>query len=337
MAIVAQQTTLAVTRERGYWYGGFTAMASPCEVLSRADGVDAQKQLEAIAGEAWRIERKYSRYLPGNIVDRINSASGDTIEVDEETAKLLDFSVTLYEMSDGLFDVTSGVLREVWRFDGSNNVPRKADVARVLERVGWHRVTWNRPYLTMAAGMQIDFGGVAKEYAVDRAAALAAEIDDAACLVNFGGDLAAVGSASNSVPWSVGIESLAPGAAVPFKRIRLTRGGLATSGDARRYLIKDGQRLGHILDPRTGWPVECAPRSVTAAADTCTAAGMLSTLAMLQGPGAEQFLDQANVRHWCVRADGDGTASAERCGISARPKDYCPESRLTISHTGWQK
>lgn len=334
---MAQPTTLTVTRERDYWRGGFTAMASPCEVLSRADGAAAQKQLEAIAGEAWRIEQKYSRYLPGNIVDRINSASGDTIEVDEETSKLLDFSVTLYEMSDGLFDVTSGVLREVWRFDGSSNVPRRAAVKRVLKRVGWHRVTWNHPYLTMAAGMQIDFGGVAKEYAVDRAAALAAEIDDSACLVNFGGDLAAVSSIAKSAPWSVGIESLSPGAAVPFRRIRLARGGLATSGDARRYLMKGGRRLGHILDPRTGWPVTDAPRSVTVAAATCTAAGMLSTLAMLQGNGAEEFLEQANVRHWCMPANEDGTAGAKRCGFSGRPKDYCPESHLTISHTGWQK
>ena len=334
---MAQPTTLTVTRERDYWRGGFTAMASPCEVLSRADSALAQKQLEAVAGEAWRIEQKYSRYLPGNIVDRINSASGQTVEVDEETAKLLDFSVTLYEMSDGLFDVTSGVLREVWSFDGSNNVPRRADVRRVLKRVGWHRVTWNRPYLAMAAGMQIDFGGVAKEYAVDRAAALAADIDGSACLVNFGGDIAAVGSATKSVAWSVGIESLSPGAAVPFRRIRLTRGGLATSGDARRYLMKNGRRLGHILDPRTGWPVTDAPRSVTVAGDTCTAAGMLSTLAMLQGNGAEEFLDQANVRHWCVRQDEDGTAGVKRCGFNARPKDYCPDSHLTVSHTGWQK
>ena len=243
-------------------------MASPCELLTRADGSTAERQLAAVAREAWRIERKYSRYLPGNIVDRINSAAGEPIEVDEETADLLDFSATLYELSGGLFDVTSGVLREVWNFDGSDRVPRAAEVARVLERVGWHRVTWNRPQLTMAPGMQIDFGGVAKEYAVDRAAALAAELDGAPCLVNFGGDLSAVGAAADAPPWTVGIESLSPGAAAPFRRIRLARGGLATSGDARRYLLGDGQRLSHILDPRTGWPIRDAPRSVTVAADT---------------------------------------------------------------------
>lgn len=273
-------------------------MGSPCQVLSRAPLSMAQRQLEAVAEEAWRIEQKYSRYLAGNVVDRINSAGGEPVEVDEETANLLDFSGMLHGLSGGSFDITSGVLREVWNFDGSDRVPRDADVRRVLQRVGWHRLAWDRPLLTMAPGMQIDLGGVAKEYAVDKAAALAAAIDDAPCLVNFGGDLAAVG---NGEPWMVGIESLDPGAAAPFRRIRLARGGLATSGDARRYLMKDGVRLGHILDPRTGWPVTDAPRSVTVAADTCTAAGMLSTLAMLQGAGAERFLARQDVRSWCLR------------------------------------
>ncbi len=76
---------------------------------------------------------------------------------------------------------------------------------------------------------------------------------------------------------------------------------LATSGDARRFLLKVGVRCSHILDPRSGWPVEGAPRSVTVAGDTCTRAGMLSTLAMLKGYTAEAFLDGEGVRYWCRR------------------------------------
>jgi thiamine biosynthesis lipoprotein len=311
MVAAARQATLAVRQHRGYCSGEFTAMASPCRFLSRARRSTARRQLEAVANEAWRIEEKFSRYLRGNIVDRINSADGDTVEVDGETARLLDFSTTLYTLSDGLFDITSGVLREAWNFDGSDRLPRDSDVQRILQRVGWHKVRWDPPRLAMAPGMQLDFGGVAKEYAVDRAAALAAALDDAPCLVNFGGDLAAAGAAEGE-PWMVGIESLHPGAATPFKRIRLARGGLATSGDARRYLLKDGARLGHILDPRTGWPVAGAPGSVTVAADTCTAAGMLSTLAMLEGAGAERFLERQGVRSWCIRPEAPESAAAAR-------------------------
>jgi thiamine biosynthesis lipoprotein len=80
--------------------------------------------------------------------------------------------------------------------------------------------------------------------------------------------------------------------------IGLERGGLATSGDARRFLLADGKRYSHILDARTGWPVVGAPRAVTVAADTCTQAGTLTTLAMLQGPQAQSFLTAQGVRYW---------------------------------------
>lgn len=87
-------------------------MASPCQVLSKAARATAQKQLEAAAAEAWRIEAKFSRYRAGNVVDRINSAGGASVAVDEETADLLDFAATLHRLSDGRFDISSGVDRK---------------------------------------------------------------------------------------------------------------------------------------------------------------------------------------------------------------------------------
>ena len=84
--------------------------------------------------------------------------------------------------------------------------------------------------------------------------------------------------------------------------IALAAGALATSGDARRFVESGGVRYGHILDPTTGWPVAGAPTSVTVAADTCVQAGMLSTFAMLEGEGAEAFLETEGVRYWCERA-----------------------------------
>jgi thiamine biosynthesis lipoprotein len=80
--------------------------------------------------------------------------------------------------------------------------------------------------------------------------------------------------------------------------LQLEHGALATSGDSRRFLLKDGVRYGHVLDPRTGWPVAGAPRSVTVAASSCTEAGLLSTLALLQGPRAAGYLNEQGVRYW---------------------------------------
>jgi thiamine biosynthesis lipoprotein len=289
-----------MTRRPYGWLGEFSAMASPCEVLVVGlSGRDAEHLTRAVASEAERIERKFSRYRKDNIVDRINRSRSRPIAVDAETARLLDYADQLYRLSSGRFDITSGTLRRAWRFDGGTHIPRPDEVAELMRLVGWHRVDWHPPRLRMPPGMEIDFGGIGKEYAVDRAAMIAAEIHGN-CLINFGGDLVARGGGIDDGGWTIGIEGITANR-VPARRIRLERGALATSGDAHRFVIRDGKRLGHILDPRTGWPVEGAPRSVTVAAPTCTEAGMLATFAMLHGENAESFLDREGARYWCLR------------------------------------
>lgn len=293
---------IRISKGDGYWRGQFLAMASPCEVLSESsDAAEAERLTSLAATEVWRIEDKFSRYLDGNIIDRINRAAGTAIELDDETANLIDFAVTLNELSDGRFDITSGVLRRCWTFDGSDRLPTTDQVANVMESVGWQRVSWRRPELRLNEGMEIDLGGIGKEYAVDQAAALLRAQAPTSCLINLGGDLAVTVPPSGFEHWHIGIESLCGDSAIPANLLNLRVGALATSGDARRFLARDGIRFSHILDPKTGWPVPDAPHSITVAADTCTQAGMLCTLAMLEGQGAEAFLEAQELRFWCSR------------------------------------
>jgi thiamine biosynthesis lipoprotein len=221
------------------------------------------------------------------------------VEVDDETAQLLDFAHTLYELSEGGFDITSGVLREAWIFDGSDRVPSQQRIEQALQRVGWQRVSWTKPNLQMPAAMEIDLGGIGKEYAVDRCAEIIRKEGTVPCLVNFGGDLAATLAPTQRRNWKVAIEGDTLNE--PERLLNLKEGALATSGDARRFLLQDGVRYGHILDPATGWPVTDAPHSVTVAARSCTEAGMISTLAMLKGGDAEQFLKSQQLTYWCRR------------------------------------
>ncbi len=275
-------------------------MGSPCELLCEADSSDEATELADLAArEAWRIEDKLSRYVSDNIVAQINSANGQPVEVDDETADLLSFAETLYTLSDGCFDITSGVMRRVWVFDGSDNIPSTKQVARLLSLVGWDKVSWRRPILQLPKGMEIDLGGVGKEYAVDRTVQILREHSEVPCLVNFGGDLAVTAPPQLRATWLVGIENSESGGA--DKLVELRHGALATSGDARRFLLKDGVRYSHVIDPRSGWPVIDAANSITVAADTCTQAGMLSTLAMLKGRDAESFLDDQAEQYWCRR------------------------------------
>ena len=153
----------------------------------------------------------------------------------------------------------------------------------------------------MIAGMELDLGGIGKEYAVDRCARLLIEYTHVNALINFGGDIYVTGPRRDGRPWHVAIEQLRNDPQADTTVVQLLRGGIATSGDAHRFLLKDGIRYSHILDPRTGWPVRDAPRSVTVVANTCTEAGMLATFAMLQGNDAEAFLEQQQVMYWCLR------------------------------------
>lgn len=297
--VAAAEEKATLTRASGFFAGRFAAMASPCEVLIETDDPGLAERLLAVAlREARRIEKKYSRYLQGNIIDRINRGDGHAVEVDAETANLLDYADRCHRLSDGLFDITSGVLRRAWKFDGSDNLPSAETVAALIDKVGWDRIRWERPRITLQPGMEIDLGGIGKEYAVDSTVQLLKQHTDASLVVNYGGDLHVTAPRRDGRPWVIGVEDPRRGGSSPARNLTLSRGGVATSGDARRFLLKDGVRYGHILDPRTGWPVPDACPSVTVVAGSCLEAGMLATFAILQGRKAEEFLAAQGVVYW---------------------------------------
>jgi len=279
---------------------GFTAMASPCEVLLPSMSRHAALEIGTVAAqEAWRVEKKYSRYRDDSVTAWIHENRGTAIEVDEETASLIAFASQCFDLSDGLFDITSGVLRRVWTFDGSDRIPEAAAIERLLRVVGFDKLQWQSPRLLLPAEMELDFGGIGKEYAVDRAYQLLAARTRTPFLVNFGGDLRANRPPPHG-PWQVGIERPDTDREATLV-LDLEHGALATSGDSRRYLLKDGIRYGHILNPLTGWPAPDSPRSITVAASSCTEAGLLSTVALLHGAEAQAYLEEQGVRYWLLK------------------------------------
>ena len=288
---------IELKKENDFWKGSFMAMASPCDVLMEVEDESlAQEILNAVANEASRIEDKFSRYKKDNIIFKINHSNGDVVAIDDETSRLFDFANELFEISEGLFDVTSGVLRQCWKFDGSDNVPEKKQVKKILKNIGWQKVSRETDTVTLPEGMEIDLGGLGKEYAVDRCVQIARQKTKQSVLINFGGDLAMTTARKNNAFWSVG--RLVMGSDEACGLFQLYSGAIATSGDANRYLLKDGVRYSHILNPVSGWSVVDAPHTVSVAAPTCIEAGMMSTLAMLQGGRAEDFLKLQEVDYW---------------------------------------
>jgi thiamine biosynthesis lipoprotein len=298
----------------------FRAMGSPCAVrIHPRRGLDAAGVAAAARAEVERLERKYSRYLDDSLASRINRSAGDAagIEVDGETAALLDYAAAAFAASDGLFDISSGPLRRAWKLH-SDRLPEPAEIEAALACVGFHRVRWRRPRIALpVSGMELDFGGYVKEYAADRAAALCRRLGARGGLVDLGGDLAVVGPHPDGSPWRIGIrDPHAPERALAC--IGLVSGGIATSGDYERFLLVDGRRYGHILDPTTGWPVS-GLTSATAAAERCLVAGTATTVALLRGAAGTRWLAELGLPHLWVDADGNtgGTLQAPR---SERPQ-----------------
>ena len=284
----------------------FEAMGSPCEIQLFAEHREEAERIAGVAiADVARLEALYSRYREDSLLSTINrvAAAGGSITVDEETAGLLNYADTCHAQSGGLFDISSGILRRAWRFD-RGQLPDASLISDLLDKVGWRKVRWNPPVLEFPIpGMEIDFGGVVKEYAVDRAAALCSTEGIRHGVVNLGGDIKVIGPRADGSPWRIGIRHPRREGAV-IKSLLMTEGALATSGDYERCIQLNGIRYGHILNPRTGWPVRHMA-AVSVVGDFCVVAGSASTIAMLREEGASAWLKELGLPHLWVDTQGN--------------------------------
>jgi len=283
----------------------FKAMACPCEIQIVAPGeVVAQAASARAVAEVQRIENKYSRYRPDSIISRINRAagSGKAVSCDDETQWLLGFADTLFAASDGLFDITAGILRQAWNFSVPR-VPSAEELAPLLEKIDWSLVERSGRKVSLPlAGMEIDFGGFGKEYAADRAAdALIAE-GVTSGYVNLGGDIRVIGPQPDGQPWVIGVQN--PRAKEQIvASIPLYDGGLATSGDYEKFFEVDGCRYCHVLNPKSGLPVRFW-QSVSIQAPRALAAGSATTIAMLKERDGVEFLKNTGFVYLAIDNSG---------------------------------
>jgi FAD:protein FMN transferase len=283
----------------------FRAMASPCELhLADLARADAREIAQRCIDEVVRVESKYSRYREDSVVSRINAAAGSShrVKVDPETLSLLDFAATLHRESEGRFDITSGILRRAWNFHDAR-IPSEAALRELLPLIDATAIELCTGDVRLTKpGMEIDFGGFGKEYAADRAAAIAESLGARHGFVNLGGDLRAIGPRADGSPWSIGIQHPRDPQAT-IAHIALSHGALATSGDYERFFERDGQRYCHILDPRTGMSAQYW-QSISVLGAVCVAAGALATIAMLRGDDAIEFLNAQATAYLAIRHDG---------------------------------
>lgn len=288
----------------------FRAMGTRCSIQFACEDPERGRAYEQ-AAKGWvdAFEAKYSRFRPDSLVSRINAAAGrEWVSVDAEMESLLDLCDTLHGMTRGILDPTMLPLIRLWDYKAQcPEIPDEGRIAAAMRLTGWHKVQRapGRVFLP-AEGMSLDFGGFGKEYAVDMVAMIAANHGITDVLVDFGHDLRALGQPPGVDCWHVGLEDPdRPGSY--SERIGVTGKGVASSGDYLRCFVIDGRRYGHIIDPRTGWPVANGCTQATVIADTCLQAGVLSTTAFVLGhkdgiefiqgfPGAEGLLVTTGAR-----------------------------------------
>lgn len=276
------------------WQHQFSVMGGPAQLLLHSDD-RALFELAAEKAEALarHYEQKYSRYRDDSVLMQINRSDGTKISVDDETAAILHFADQAYQISEGLFDVTSGVLRRIWNFSTAQ-MPTAKQVTDILPLVSWSKVHWQAPYLTLPIGMELDLGGLVKEYAVDAIADALRALNVRHGLISLAGDIAVIGPPSDKAAWPVAISD--PDQPTRAKaQLDLFDGALASSGDYERFFIHNGQRYCHILNPFTGMPAQ-GVAGVSVQAPRCIVAGTLSTIAMLKGPVAgREFLQSTGM------------------------------------------
>jgi thiamine biosynthesis lipoprotein len=264
----------------------FHAMGTLCSVRFRLGDTQAAIRF-SLAAIDWvsRFESRFSRFRTDSVISEINrAAGGGWVEVDEETDHLLDVAGDMHQRTNGIVDASLLPLLKVWDWKTvRERIPERREVTETMRLCGWHRVE-RRPGAVRLplAGMGLDFGGFGKEYAVDMVARLAREHGIRDALIDFGRDLFALGGNGAHPFWHVGIEDgNHPGQC--WGGLAVTDVAVCASGDYHRHFQHGGVRYGHILDPRTGWPVANGMRAVTVIAPSCLDAGAYSTAVFVLG------------------------------------------------------
>ena len=224
-----------------------------------------------------------SEWKPASPISQVDAAAGQhAVEVPAELRELIERSIRYSEMTEGTFDVTWRGMGNIWHFDDTFAVPSAAAVAKARKNIDYRaiQIEGNRIYLPK--GTNIGSGGIAKGYAVDRAARVLADAGFTDSLVDGGGDVLASGT-HNGDPWRLGIQDPRREHGQILGVVDVSNRALVTSGDYERFRIVNGVRYHHIIDPRTGYPAN-ASISVTVMAKTAEQGVVLAKGVFILGP-----------------------------------------------------
>lgn len=275
-------------------------------------GVMSQDLLDEGIELCAKYEQMLSRTLPDSDVSRINAARGAPTEVDWCTADVIAKALSYCEASEGLFDITIGAVSELWDFT-EGIVPSAEQIERALPHVGWECVDVTDSTVTLAdPEARIDLGGIAKGYIADRLIELFERGGSTSAFVNLGGNVHVLGAKPYGTPWRIGVrDPEGESDEQVVAQVESTGGSVVTSGLYERSFELDGQRYWHILDPRTGWPVQTSIASASIySRDSLDGDGYTKPLFMWGADRRQAFCaEHPELQVLLIDVDGNATMS----------------------------
>ena len=255
-----------------------------------------------------QIDYVFSNYREDSVLTAVNNNAGrSALDVPTEFIDLTEQSINYSEMTDGAFDITVGKLYELWKIGSKENLlPDKSKIESALKCTGYEKIQVDRKNSTVSFNsdcLELDFGAIGKGYAVDEVVKIVRSHGIKKGLINFGGNIYDLDKQTGEKGWEVGIND-------PFNKssvidfLKIDNLGVATSGDYEKYFIINGKRYSHIIDPKTGYPVEDLS-SVTVLADSATKADALSTAFSVMGKNKTVTFTEKNDVAGVMIIDGD--------------------------------
>ena len=249
--------------------------------------VDDIAVLEDALKECGRYERLLSRTVEGSDVWNINHANGQPVPVCSDTIAVLEAARQVSDLSGGLFDVTIAPVSTLWDFtSGAAALPGAEQIAAAAKLVDYTRVAIDGDEVTLPEGMMIDLGGIAKGYIADAVKRYLMDRGVESAVLSFGGNVVCIGLKPDGSCWKVGVQDIDKPTGEYMLVARTFGGSTVTSGISERGFEFDGKSSHHILDPRTGWPVENELASVTVFSESSMLGDALATAAFALGPTA---------------------------------------------------
>lgn len=278
----------------GRYRATLETMGTDGAILVVAPGPDeATEMVSAAIARIRTIERRMSTYRPKSEISRLNSRGArQPVKLTPLTLRVLNETDRFHQLTDGAFDPTYAPLRTLWRkAQERQEVPTDAEVEAALSRVGNEGlIIEDRAVRFATEGMEVDLGGIAKGFAIDRAIEALSEAGAPSALVDIGGDIRVLGRRGDNTRWKIQVRDPRPGKGDPII-LRLEDVAVATSGDYARFFRIGEHRFSHIIDPRTGRPVDSVPSATVIAPDALTADALATAASVLGAPRAVELVD----------------------------------------------